>query len=1043
MMGMNGREKRAKNRALAMILLALTTAAGLVLAGPPDASRLDKDGNGWLETVTLYPNLDYYNTGTVYGDSGNPCFDDSTLMHWQGGPDSVQYRAWARFNTEPIPDSSRITEIKLRYYITQQDTPTYLVKQMSVDPCSLRTNPDSVFLDIADGVTYCSTYTDSTGWHTNSLDTIACRHMEKLLGSNWFAVGFYECESLENRYAFARGWDSIIYQPRLIVTYLEPPTVKVEVPDSGEVWPVNTRQKIECRHDGGIAECDSVLYSRDAGNTWVFQFKETAADSHYWDVPDDPTDSARIRVVAINAAGEGSDDSDNDFTILAPPTVEVMDPHGGEKWPVDSLRTIRWRHGGGVPDEDSIWYSTDSGGHWAFVARKSPADTLHNWYVPDTPSEHCLVRVKAVSTAGYDEDTSKAVFTILGPPTVEVVKPNGGEKWPIGSVKTIRWRHGGGIPDRDSIWYSTDNGADWTFIRAKSPAVASDTWTVPAKRSIRCLVKVKAVNLAGSGEDRSDSVFTIEKLDVGVTQIIAPVDTVDSGGTVTPKVMVENFGNSVVAEFPVIFRIGTFYEDDTTVSKLGVGEATEVSFDNWRVLKRGEYSTRCTTALDGDMRPENDAVIGSVFVKVLDAQSVSILAPPEVVKFDTIISPKARVRNNGNTTVTFAVRFEIGAQYWDTTRVRSLSPGAEDIVVFGSWGASTAGTFPTRCYTMLPEDMNCANDTVAGTVWVVNRDVGVKQIIEPVAPAFDSAYVVEPEVIVKNFGNEQARFSIFFTVSTVDTLFYNRQCEESLAPGKSTPVVFPLCTLHFSGQQTARCSTWFGNDQCPADDTASVRFLVAQTPSVHLRTPNSNAVFDREEHDSIAFEWDQRNVIKRSYVFQLWRDTTGPEPKWEIDTVRRKSYELLSKDLDSLGSYYWRVGVKVFDNIIWNTERFRRFWLDTALPDSSMAPVADFFNFPNPFSLGEGTWFRFIPMRSLDKAEIVIYNTIGERVATIDCGQNLVGRIVRRFAWDGRDSNGKLLASGVYLAVLRVKVGEREDWEELPPKRVAIRPHPR
>jgi len=72
-------------------------------------------------------------------------------------------------------------------------------------------------------------------------------------------------------------------------------------------------------------------------------------------------------------------------------------------------------------------------------------------------------------------------------------------------------------------------------------------------------------------------------------------------------------------------------------------------------------------------------------------------------------------------------------------------------------------------------------------------------------------------------------------------------------------------------------------------------------------------------------------------------------------------------------------------------------------------------NYPNPFNpatiiryrLAEGGW-----------VSLAIYNTRGQLVRTLVEGREKPG--YKSFRWDGRDSTGEYVASGVYLYVLKV-----------------------
>ncbi len=90
-------------------------------------------------------------------------------------------------------------------------------------------------------------------------------------------------------------------------------------------------------------------------------------------------------------------------------------------------------------------------------------------------------------------------------PLIQVISPNGGEYWEIGSEHEIRW---GSQRIRDSVFirFSSDAGASWRQI-ACSPNVHRYEWTVPNAPSDSCLIMI--CDEAGYASDQSDGTFTI------------------------------------------------------------------------------------------------------------------------------------------------------------------------------------------------------------------------------------------------------------------------------------------------------------------------------------------------------------------------------------------------------------------------------------------------------------------------------------------------------------------------------------------------------
>lgn len=86
----------------------------------------------------------------------------------------------------------------------------------------------------------------------------------------------------------------------------------------------------------------------------------------------------------------------------------------------------------------------------------------------------------------------------------------------------------------------------------------------------------------------------------------------------------------------------------------------------------------------------------------------------------------------------------------------------------------------------------------------------------------------------------------------------------------------------------------------------------------------------------------------------------------------------------------------------------------TAVVESQDATVPDVFtlsqNYPNPFN--PETTIRFDLPRS-EEIELTVYNLTGQKVATLAHGLREAGTYTLR--WDGRDDDGRELASGAYL----------------------------
>ncbi len=97
--------------------------------------------------------------------------------------------------------------------------------------------------------------------------------------------------------------------------------------------------------------------------------------------------------------------------------------------------------------------------------------------------------------------------TILARNFVRVVRPNGGERWQVGSTQSINWLYAGNF-STVNIDYSSDGGQSWKNIATAAPNSGRYDWHVPDDVSSNTLVRVFDT-ATGSPSDVSDAAFAI------------------------------------------------------------------------------------------------------------------------------------------------------------------------------------------------------------------------------------------------------------------------------------------------------------------------------------------------------------------------------------------------------------------------------------------------------------------------------------------------------------------------------------------------------
>jgi arylsulfatase A-like enzyme len=190
--------------------------------------------------------------------------------------------------------------------------------------------------------------------------------------------------------------------------------------------------------------------------------------------------------------------------IIEPEFITVTTPNGGEIWPVGSTQNITWtssRTSGTIRVE----LSTNGGVSWTTIFPDLADDGIKQWVIPNTPSNNCLLRI--MDTDGLPSDGSDGSFTIGGE-EFRLTSPNGGENWQVGSTHDITWStFSGATSGRVRIELSTNGGASWTTIFPNLIDDGIKPWTIPNTPSNNCLLRITDTD--GSPFDQGDGVFTI------------------------------------------------------------------------------------------------------------------------------------------------------------------------------------------------------------------------------------------------------------------------------------------------------------------------------------------------------------------------------------------------------------------------------------------------------------------------------------------------------------------------------------------------------
>ena len=154
-----------------------------------------------------------------------------------------------------------------------------------------------------------------------------------------------------------------------------------------------------------------------------------------------------------------------------------------------------------------------------------PGDTISFFSVPasettfdfDNSIYDCMYfRIAAINAAGYSGGWSNLTGDCTSgdeiDPVVQVVHPNGTQRFYVGHTLAIRWiATDNDVVDSVSIWLSVDAGADYTRLFSNEPNDSICEWEIPMMDADSCVIKIVAYDAAlNTGEGISEGYFSIK-----------------------------------------------------------------------------------------------------------------------------------------------------------------------------------------------------------------------------------------------------------------------------------------------------------------------------------------------------------------------------------------------------------------------------------------------------------------------------------------------------------------------------------------------------
>lgn len=185
----------------------------------------------------------------------------------------------------------------------------------------------------------------------------------------------------------------------------------------------------------------------------------------------------------------------------------VTSPNGGEKLIKNKSWLIRWNATNA--SNISILYTSDNGASWnTIIASTSALTGFYNWNIPNILSDLCKIKIINLNDTTVT-DISDSIFSIVNPPGITLLSPNGGETWFNNSSQNITWN--ASYSTKVKLEYSI-NDSIWVTINNNISSISGFyLWNLSGLNSTQLKVRITDTDFPEYG-DTSNNFFAVRNI---------------------------------------------------------------------------------------------------------------------------------------------------------------------------------------------------------------------------------------------------------------------------------------------------------------------------------------------------------------------------------------------------------------------------------------------------------------------------------------------------------------------------------------------------
>ncbi len=621
----------------------------------------------------------------------------------------------------------------------------------------------------------------------------------------------------------------------------------VKTPNGGETWEVGSIRNITWERDPSINFIRVQYSTNPAANIWndINSYVDASLGTYSWTIPNTLSSNCLVRISDIDNV-TNIDSSDAKFTIQSTPSIVITRPNGGESFETGAQELITWTSNNVTTVK--LEYSIDNGAKWNLIKSAQPSTGSYLWSVPNLSSNQCKIRITDENNSNVF-DLSDNKFTII--PRIVLTNPNGGNQIYVGSNFNITWTSTN-VANVD-LYYSVDNGTNWTQINTSTINAAAGTYTwmnIPNNPSSYCLIRISDSSAPGI-LDISDNVFSI----INKIKLISPNgnESWQSGSS-----------QKIEWQSTSVTNVSLAYSTNNGISWTSI--ATSVSattgFYNWTIptITSNQIKVRVSDSVNPNVFDISDLffTISSIDLKTPNGSENYTIGSMQTITWASNLISKIKLEysiDNGLNWILIEDNVtSSGIYYWQVPNTSS-----------------------TQCRVRISETGNPSTYDISTNVFSIVETPAVK-IIYP--NGGESIGVGKTEVIKwssNNVSNVKLEYSINAGTSwtTIATSSASTGNYNWTVPNINST----LCKIRVS--DTARPGL---------SDVSDSVFTITSAPNLKITSPNGNEVWRAGTMQSI-----------------LWTSTNVDGVNLEYSINNGVSWKTIKNNVPSTGVYIWHV----------------------------------------------------------------------------------------------------------------------------------------